>query len=270
MTGNLPESLSLHLSELLARNEKIVFRQSNTKRPPALIGKLWYYWSMFAVASMVALVAPPVMLFLGIIRKKHWFYPFCNAGARLWLWLSGVKIEVKGLENLDPNESYVFVSNHRSYLDTAVLFCYTGRKMSIVAKKELLKVPIFGYGMQWVNVLPIDRSNKTKAMQTMEEAKNRLHSGYSLGFFAEGTRALPGELLPFKKGAFHMAAETGARIVPVAMKYSDVLMGKKQGYARPGTLEVVFLPPVAANEKDLEEVRDEVRAMIAAELEKQA
>ena len=221
---------------------------------------------------MVAFIASPVMLILGLIGRREWFYPFCEWGAQAWLKLSGVRVVTKGTENLKPNESYIFISNHRSYLDTAAMFAFTARRMGLPAKKELLKIPIFGYGMQWVNILPIDRSNPKRAYETMDVIRQKLNQGISFAIFGEGTRALPGELLPFKRGAFRVAIETGKPIIPVAIKNSDVLMGKKTGVAAPGTITVVFLPQVETNdakgEKDLEALRDKVRAMIAAELDK--
>src|SRR5436190_16322765 len=103
---------------------------------------------------------------------------------------------VRGLELLDQNQTYVFISNHRSYLDTATLFAFVGRRIGVIAKKELLKVPILGYGMGYVNVMAIDRSNRDRALKTMDAATDRLRSGVSFGVFAEGTRAKPHELLP--------------------------------------------------------------------------
>ena len=137
-----------------------------------------------------------------------------------------MKVHVTGREHLDPNQTYVFISNHRSYLDTATLFAYTGRRLGLLAKKELLNVPILGYGMGFVNVMAIDRSNSERARQTVEAATERIRSGISFGVFAEGTRAKPGEFLPFKKGAFYMAAQAGVPIVPVAIKNTDYLDGK--------------------------------------------
>jgi 1-acyl-sn-glycerol-3-phosphate acyltransferase len=271
MTETLSKNTSAHLSESVAKNEKIVFCQCNTKRLPAIIGRLWYFWSLFVAAFLVGVIAPPILLFLGLIQRKHWLYPVADWGARVWLKLSGVRVVVKGAENLSPEKSYVFASNHRSYLDTAVLFAFTGRKMSLVAKKELLKIPIFGYGMQWVNILPIDRSNQEKAFRTMQIAADLFRQGYSFGAFVEGTRAMPSELLPFKKGAFYLAIETGAEIVPVAIKHSDKLMGKKQSYAEPGTMEIVLLPPIStknfsAEKQSVENLRNIVRGKIASEL----
>src|SRR5215468_433369 len=99
--------------------------------------------------------------------------------------------------------------------------------------------------MGFVNVMAIDRSNRELALKTMAAATDRIRSGISFGVFAEGTRAKPGEFLPFKKGAFYMARDAGVPIVPVAMLNTDYLMGKGTGVARAGTIEMVFLPPLS-------------------------
>src|SRR6185503_17699670 len=131
--------------------------------------------------------------------------------------------------------------NHRSYLDTATLFAYTGKRIGLVAKKELLKAPVLGQGMGFVNIIAIDRSNAERARESMERARQVMERGYSFGVFAEGTRAMPGELLTFKKGAFHLALQTDAPIVPVAIKNTDWMMGKRTGAAYAGEIEVVLL-----------------------------
>src|SRR3712207_1776821 len=102
-------------------------------------------------------------------------------------------------------------------------------------------------------------------METVRAATERIRSGISFVVFAEGTRALPGQLLPFKKGAFYMASEAGVPVVPVAVKNTDALMGKGTGVARPGEMEIVFLPPVETRRRaDEGETTDErVRALVA-------
>jgi len=236
----------------------------------SLRGRLHYWWSLFVAGALLAIFGPPAILSAWVGRKRELVYPWAFFGARNWLRLSGVKVEVKGQQLLDPAKTYVFISNHRSYLDTATLFLHTGRRIGLLAKKELLKVPILGYGMGFVNVMAIDRSNRERALQTMEAATARLRSGVSFGVFAEGTRALPGQLLPFKKGAFYMAVEARVPIVPVAIKNTDVLMGKGTGQALPGTIEMVLLPPVQTAsltvDSDLSELIEKVHSAIAKEL----
>jgi 1-acyl-sn-glycerol-3-phosphate acyltransferase len=245
--------------------------KSSTRRGPRIIGKLLFAWSWFVAAMLLLIFAPPVLLIGSLFRRQDWIYAWAEWGARTWLQLSGVQVDVRlGRESLDPAQPYVFVANHWSYLDAAPLFAYTGRRMGLVAKKELLKAPILGYGMGFVNVIAIDRSNRERAVETLKTATARLRSGVSFGVCPEGTRARQGEMLPFKKGAFHMAVETGVPIVPIALKNSDQLMGRGTGEAWPGTIEMVMLPPVAtswvSNEEDLRKLVEQVQNSIMKEL----
>src|SRR5262249_37205358 len=121
--------------------------QSSTRPGPHLIGVLLFAWSWFVVGVLLLIFAPPVLLLGIVLQRQEWIYWWANWGARKWLRLTGVKVDVKGLEHLDPKQTYVFVANHYSYLDAGPLFAFTGRRMGVVAKKELLKAPILGYGM---------------------------------------------------------------------------------------------------------------------------
>lgn len=249
-------------------NKKLTFPVKESNKSRAL-GKLRYWWCWLAAAALLLFVGTVPIIVFWIINQKRWLYPFANWGARAWLKACGARVRVKGLENLKTGENYVFISNHRSYLDTATLFVYTGRKIGLVAKKELLKAPILGQGMGFVNIIAIDRTNPEKARQSMKKAKEVLDEGYSFGVFAEGTRALPGELLPFKKGAFHLALQTGAPVIPVAIKQTDWMMGKRRGVLFPGTIEMVLLPPIETKDFSGENLMDllkQTRAAIAEEL----
>ncbi len=244
--------------------------ESNTDRRFNLLGKLHYWWSLFVAGALLVIFGIPVLIVARLTGRRDLIYPWAFFGARTWLRLSGVRVKVRGLELLDPKQTYVFIANHRSYLDTATLFLHTGRRIGLLAKKELLKVPILGYGMGFVNVMAIDRSNRERALETTGAATARIRSGVSFGVFAEGTRAKPGEFLPFKKGAFYMAVQAGVPIVPVAIKNSDVLMGKGTGQSRPGTIEMVMLPPVStagvSSDEEIKRLVDSVHAMVGREL----
>jgi 1-acyl-sn-glycerol-3-phosphate acyltransferase len=267
--------MSDHLNEVsleaIKENKKLIFpvEKSNKSR---VIGKLRYWWCWLVVSALLLFVATPALIFLWIINRRAWFYPLALWGAETWLKACGAKVAVLGLENLDENRSYVFVSNHRSYLDTAALFRYAGKRMGLVAKKELLKAPILGQGMSFVNIIAIDRTNAEGARRSIEKAREVMERGYSFGVFAEGTRGMPGELLPFKKGAFHLAFQTDAPIIPVAIKNTDWMMGKKTGVAYPGIIEMVLLPPIETAdlnaEKNLMALLRKTREAIAEELAK--
>lgn len=251
------------------KNQKLTFpvQKSNKSR---LAGKLRYWWSWLVAASLLLSIATPSLIILWIINRRMWLYPLAQWGARTWLRACGATVKVSGQENVDPNRSYVFASNHRSYLDTATLFFYAGQKMGLVAKAELLKVPVLGQGMGYVNIIAIDRSNPERAVASMKRAREVMDSGFSFGVFVEGTRAMPGELLPFKKGAFHLALQTGSAIVPVAIKNTDWMMGKRTGAAYAGEIEMVLLPPIETEglnaEDDLMDLLGKTRRAIADEL----
>ena len=141
--------------------------------------------------------------------------------------------------------------------------------MGLVAKKELLKVPVLGQGLNFVHIIAIDRSNPERAMRSMEKAREVMADGFSFGLFVEGTRGLPGELLPFKKGAFHLAVQMQVPIVPVAIKNTDWMMGKRTGVAYSGEIEMTLLPAVETMGLGVDDVMElliETRAAIAREL----
>ncbi|MGI8919724.1 MAG: lysophospholipid acyltransferase family protein [Pyrinomonadaceae bacterium] len=244
--------------------------ESNTVQNFQSGSRLLYWWSLFVAGALLLILGTPILLVAWLVSKPYLVYPWAIFGGRNWLRLSGMQVSVKGSERLDPKQTYVFISNHRSYLDTATLFISTGRRLGLLAKKELLKVPILGVGMGFVNIMAIDRSNSERARDTVASATARIRSGISFGVFAEGTRAKPGEFLPFKKGAFYMAVAAGVPIVPVAVKNTDVLMGKGTGRARPGKIEMVMLAPVPttgiSSDEDVQQLVEKVHALVGREL----
>ncbi len=252
----------------LRENKKLTFPVKNSNKS-RILGKLRYWWCWIAASALLLFVGAPALLFLWIIRRRLWLYPLALWGAKTWLKTCGAKVEVHGLEHLQASEQYVFISNHRSYLDTAALFRYAGRRIGLVGKKELLRVPVLGQGMHFVNIIAIDRSNPERALQSMEKARQVMENGYSFGVFAEGTRAMPGEMLPFKKGAFHLALQTGRPIVPVAIRNTDWMMGKRTGVAYPGTIQVYVLDPISTegkNDTDIPHLLQTTRTAIATVL----
>lgn len=218
--------------------------ESNTRRAPSLSGRLRYWWALALAGTLLFVLGLPVFLVAWLARRLTWVYPYARWGARTWLRLISVNVRLLGEENLEPERAYVFIANHRSYLDPAALLSSLNRQLGFIAKKELLRVPVLGQFMGCVNAVAIDRSDRERAIRTMKIATARIHSGVSFVVFAEGTRARPGQLLPFKKGGFYMAMEAHVPVVPVAIKNTDALMGKGTGEGKSGTVEIVILPPV--------------------------
>ena len=267
MTEGISASSQLRgeMSPGIRDNTKLTFAVQKSSKS-RLSGKIRYWWCWFAAAALLLFVGAPAVAVLFIINRRLWLYPLSLWGAENWLHACGAKVKVSGLENLDPGQSYIFASNHRSYLDTAALFRYSGKRIGLVAKRELLKVPVLGQGMSFVNIIAIDRSDPESARLSMEKARQVMEAGYSFGVFVEGTRAMPGELLPFKKGAFHLALQTDEPIIPVAILNTDWMMGKKTGLAYAGEIEMVLLPPIETKGRDVMDILVETRAAIAGEM----
>lgn len=261
------QNLSL---EAIRDNQKLTFPVKDSNKS-SILGKMRYWWSLGLAGFLLLFVALPAMTVLQIFNRRIKLYPLCVWGSKLWVRGSGAQVKVSGNENVLPDKSYIFIANHHSYLDTTALFAHVPTRIALIAKKEVLKVPVLGRGMTFINFVAIDRSDPEKALQTMDKVREIVESGYSFGIFGEGTRGMPGEFLPFKKGPFHLAMQTGAAIIPVCIKNTDYLMGKKTGVVNPGIMEIVLLPPIeTANltTEDLPELLGETREAIAKELGK--
>lgn len=184
------------------------------------------------------------------------------------LWMSRVRVKVRGLENLDPARQYVFMSNHRSGADIAALgWALWPYQIRFVAKKELTKVPFFGWGLQALNNIIIDRSNHVQAVRSYVAAGERIRRGISVVVFPEGTRGVGDQLLPFKKGGFVLAIETKTPIAPVAVVGTEQVMPKRSLRIESGEVEVRIGTPVETADvapKDRDQIMRHVRESIGA------
>jgi 1-acyl-sn-glycerol-3-phosphate acyltransferase len=161
------------------------------------------------------------------------------------LWASRVRVKVKGAENLDPSRQYVFMSNHRSAADIIALgIALWDYQLRFVAKKELLKVPVFGWGLRALGNIIIDRSNQVQAVRSYAVAGQRIRRGISVMVFPEGTRGEGDELLPFKKGGFVLAIESGTPIAPMIVVNTDAILPKKSWKIESGEVEVRIGKPI--------------------------
>ena len=168
--------------------------------------------------------------------------------ARLWsrviLGVPGVKLDVKMHAPLQPGRPYVFMPNHASMVDIWAVFVAIPATFRFIAKKQLSRIPLFGWAMAAGRFIFIDRQNAASARRTVQEAARRIRSGQSVVIFPEGTRTRDGHLLPFKKGGFHLAMDSGVDIVPVAIKGSREIMPRGAALIRAGTVTVEVGEPI--------------------------
>jgi len=174
----------------------------------------------------------------------------------------GIRLQVHGLENIDADKPYLFVSNHMSHLDVPVLYTALDRWVSFVAKKELVRIPVFGPAMKWIGTVVIDRSNRDKARESLQQAGEKMRGGLSVFMFPEGTRSPTFEIRDFKKGAFALAVQARVPIVPVIIEGTQKVLPTKKLLIYSEPVQVHVLPPVAlpaavpATEEEQKQERD--------------
>lgn len=164
--------------------------------------------------------------------------------ARLISAITPMFVRVSGRENVDPERSYVVVSNHQSHFDILVIYGWLGIDFKWVMKIELRKVPVIGYACYRLGHVFVDRSNRRAAVRSIQEARRRITGGTSIFFFPEGTRSRTGELLEFKKGAFQMALAMGLPILPVTLVGTRDVLPSHSLALFPGRARLVFHPPI--------------------------
>lgn len=187
--------------------------------------------------------------------------------ARVGLRLAGIRVKVTGYGQLDLSRNYIFMANHVSNLDPPALIPLLPFRVTVLVKKELFKLPILGPAMRMADFVPIDRSNREAAVSSVREAEETVRRGLHMVIFPEGTRSRDGKLLPFKKGPFYLAFETGVPVVPVTIVGSRDLLPKGKVLAKPGEVKLVFHPPVDPRSfADKDALMSAVRQTIASAL----
>jgi 1-acyl-sn-glycerol-3-phosphate acyltransferase len=192
-------------------------------------------------------------------------YRIAMATVRAGLRAARIRVEVEWRAPLDPEKNYLFFSNHLSNLDPPVLLPLLPGRTAIFIKRSLMKIPVLGYGMKLVNFIPVDRDgNIDGAKQSVEAAAKVLAAGAHVTSFVEGTRSRDGRLLPFKKGPFYLAMESGAAVLPVTILGTEKLMRKGSPRVYPGTVRVIFHAPIETRDFA---TRDELMAAVRAAIQ---
>jgi 1-acyl-sn-glycerol-3-phosphate acyltransferase len=215
----------------------------------------------------ILIVGPPLLIWAWLTGDINPLYYISASLAKQGVRLAGVKIERQGLENLRPGQNYIVMSNHASNLDPPVLIPSIPGRCSVLVKKEVFRIPILGTGMRLAQLVPVDRGDRDAAIESVHNAVGVLHQGLHMLVYPEGTRSNDGRLLPFKKGPFHLAMESGVPVLPVTLLGTYESWPKTRFALRPGTATVFFHPPLnPADYADREALMQAVREAIESSL----
>lgn len=223
-------------------------------------------WAGFyiLVAPFVAILGFPWTFLSG---KVDFLYRICMWAAFTGVRAAGIKVKVEGLDRLDRSRNYIFMCNHVSNVDPPILAPLIPPRTSVLVKKEVFRIPMLARAMRMGSLVPVDRRNREAALGSLSAAGDVLRSGISMMIFPEGTRSPDGRLLPFKKGPFYLAIETGVPVVPITILGTYEIMPKGRFAIRPGTATVIFHEPVnPAAFPSREALMDAVREKIAGAL----
>ena len=227
--------------------------------------------SLLLLGTLIALGLPCAILFIPWAAITGNVRPLYNASqwvARMGFRAAGISVVVEGLERIPAHTACIFMANHISNLDPPALIPRIPGRTSAFMKRSMMNVPILNIGLRLGEFIPVERDGSVGgAQQSVAAAARVLASGIHITTFVEGTRSPNGRLLPFKKGPFYLAKETGTPCVPVSIYGTETMMAKGSLRIKPGTAHIVFHAPIDPHDyANREELSDAVRAAITSGL----
>ena len=202
-------------------------------------------WVLFNLVLSVGIFSIPILAIGWMDRDKNVTGKLLKMWAQWVIWSTGIQYDVRGLENLEQENKYIFMSNHESALDILLGVACIPYKIVFLAKKELFRIPVFGWAMQAAGMIKIDRQNPERARKSVDEAVHTLiHSSFSTLIYPEGTRSETGDLLPFKKGGFILAIRSQLPIVPVTIIGAGDVLSKGSFTINQGQIKIIISKPI--------------------------
>ena len=210
----------------------------------------------------------PVLLFCVFLGLRDTFLAYGRCLMRVDRWVLGIDVATAGLERLDAVSPYVFMLNHQSFLDGPLLVTVLDRPVRVIVKRFVFRIPVLGLGMRFVGYVPLDKEGVGEGRKRITRAASLVREkGYSFLIFPEGTRSWGGDLLPFRRGGFFLALETGTPIVPVTVKGTYELMPRGQKFVRKGPVQFAFhepIPMTGYTTKTMPDLMERVRRAISS------
>lgn len=205
-----------------------------------------------------------------ILAIFEWRGKILGKFARIWskllLWAAGIKYTVRGYENLDAKQNYVFAGNHESAFDIPLAFAGIKHHLVSISKIELKWIPIMGWAMQAAQHIFVDRKNHTKALESLDKAALSLEKNpRSILLFPEGTRSKDGKIHPFKKGGLLLGIKAQLPIVPMALCGTGSVAIKGEWKLKANKIELRFGKPIKTEGMDYKD-RNELTDLVYQEV----
>ena len=223
--------------------------------------------SLLLLVTIVLLSVPSAVVFIPwamITGNATPLYNAAQAIIRTSFRVARIRVEVEGRDLVPARTACIFMANHVSNLDPPVLLPHIPGRTSVFLKRSLMKIPVLGYGFKLGGFVPVDRDRRVEsAQESIAAARRMLAKGLHMTTFVEGTRSPDGRLLPFKKGPFYLAMQSGAPCIPVSIYGTETMMAKGSLRIQPGTAHLRFHAPLypadfATREELLSAVRDAI------------
>ena len=210
-----------------------------------------YQWLIAAPILLVLtiLTALVTIIMASIFGNHFWGYYPAHLWSRCVCFFWGVKVEVRGRENIDPKTSYVFVANHQGAFDIWTIYGYLNHDFKWLMKKELEKIFLVGAACKFAGHIMVDESSISGIRTTIQESEHTLQGGMSLVIFPEGSRTFDGKMIPFKRGAFMLAAEYKLPVVPITIDGAFERMPRTTYNVTPGKIIMTIHKPIYPGER---------------------
>ena len=225
---------------------------------------------LLGITSVMGFLSLLSSLFDSTGRLQH---SIASTWGRMLMAVFMVKVHLTGTENLAPEHTYVFASNHFSLIDTPLMFGFMPRPFRILARSGLWKIPFIGWHLNRAGHLPVHRENPRLAVRNIAFAAEKVKGGRSMLVFPEGGRRRGAAMRRFKTGAAHIAIQSGVSLVPVAIAGTAHVLPPGSLHLRPGSVELRFGTPLQTGSthpwtaRDLtERLRIEIEELAAARL----
>ena len=227
--------------------------------------------SILLFVTFLVLGAPAAIIFIPwsvITGNVAPLYNVTQMIVRTGYFLARIRVEAKGVELVPANTACIFMANHVSNLDPPALIPNIPGRTSAFLKRSLMHVPVLGWAFQQGEFIPVERDGRREsAQESIAAARAVLSKGIHITTFVEGTRSKDGRLLPFKKGPFYLAKETGAPCIPVSIWGTEKMMSKGSVRIHPGKAHITFHAPINPRDYETrEDLMSAVRVAIASGL----